>query len=226
VFYYGKQLTAAKDARDSVSIHHLALEASARFPKNTNFLLILGREALDHGLATEALGFVERALAIEPTNSVALQLAITAYAKTGAADSAFATARRALAANVPSDAVGASLLAVVSPALSAAQTSQARADWETALRLAQAVDTVASTPRSAFYVGVSAFQIAIAPPQRAKGNSQRAKGPIGCVSGIIRRFPGGSDIQKARPGSTSSFGFAGSVVLDTTTEGVSLISTS
>jgi len=99
-------------------------------------------------------------LAIEPTNSVALQLEITAYAKTGATDSAFATARRALAANVPSDAVGASLLMVASPALAAAQTSQARADWETALRLSQAVDTVAATPRSAFYVGVSAFQIA------------------------------------------------------------------
>jgi hypothetical protein len=33
-------------------------------------------------------------------------------------------------------------------------------------------------------------------------------------------------LQKARPGSTKSFGFAGSVVLDTTTDGVSLISTS
>ena len=123
------------------------------FPEESSFLLILAREALDRGVPAEALGFVERALAIEPTNSVALQLAITAYARTGAVDSAFATARRALAANVPSDAVGASLLTIVSPALSAAQTSQARADWETALRLAQAVDTVASSPRSAFYVG-------------------------------------------------------------------------
>ncbi len=160
VSYYETQLTAAKDARDSVSTHRLALDASVRFPKNTSFLLILARESLDHGSPSEALGFVQRALAIEPTNSVALQLAITAYARAGAVDSAFATARRALASNVPVDAVGASLLPVVSPALAAAQTSNARADWEAALRLAQAVDTLAPSQRSAFYVGVSAFNIA------------------------------------------------------------------
>ena len=37
---------------------------------------------------------------------------------------------------------------------------------------------------------------------------------------------GSPQCQNARPGSTSTFGFAGSVVLDTTTDGVSLISTS
>jgi hypothetical protein len=37
---------------------------------------------------------------------------------------------------------------------------------------------------------------------------------------------GARAIQKARPGSTSTFGFTGSVALDTTTVGVSLISTS
>ena len=120
VTYYERQLTAAKDVRDSVAIHRVALEASARFPKNTSFLLILGREALDHGSATEALGFVERALAIEPTNSVALQLAIRRTRKPGGRQRV-RTARRALASNVPSDAVGASLLAVVSPALTAAR---------------------------------------------------------------------------------------------------------
>jgi tetratricopeptide (TPR) repeat protein len=155
-----RQLAAAKAAHDSVSLHRIALEASARFPRNVDFLLVLARDAVDQGAPREALGLVERVLAIEPANSVAWQLAINAHARAYSVDSAVATARRALAAGVPANAVGASLLAIVAPVLSAAQASPTPANWEAVLRAAQAVDTVASSPRSAFYVGVSAFQIA------------------------------------------------------------------
>ena len=52
------------------------------------------------------------------------------------------------------------MLAIVSPALEKARTSQARADWEAVLTTAQAVDSVASTPRSNYYIGVAAYQVA------------------------------------------------------------------
>jgi tetratricopeptide (TPR) repeat protein len=158
--FYGRQLTMARDARDSVSAHRLAVDASARFPKNVSFLLTLARDAVNQGSSREALALVERALSIEPANGVAWQLAISAHARAGAADSAVATARRALAAGVPVDAVGTYLVAVVSPAFSAAQASGTRADWDAALRVAQVVDSVAPSPRSGFYLGVSAFQVA------------------------------------------------------------------
>jgi tetratricopeptide (TPR) repeat protein len=160
VDYHERQLAAAKAAHDSVSAHRIALEASARFPRNVNFLLVLARDAVDRGAPREALGLAERVLSIEPANSVAWQLTITAHARAGDIDSAVATARRARVAGVPADAVGASLLAVVTPVLSAAQQSPTRANWEAVLRTAQAVDSVASSPRSTFYVGVAAFQIA------------------------------------------------------------------
>ena len=158
--FYGRQLAAAKLAHDSVSAHRLAVQGSTRFPKNVDFLLLLARDAVDHSLQREALGFVNRALAIEPANSIAWQLAISAYARAGSVDSAVATARRALTAGVPTDAVGGSLVVVVTPALSAARTSQKRADWEAVLGVAQAVDSVTSSPQSNYYVGAAAFQIA------------------------------------------------------------------
>jgi len=51
------------------------------------------------------------------------------------------------------------MLAIVAPALRQAQASKSRADWEAALMAAQAVDAVAPTAQSSFYLGVSAFQI-------------------------------------------------------------------
>jgi hypothetical protein len=153
-------LAMARVAVDTLSAHRLAVDASARFPKNVDFLLLLARDAVNRAAPGDALALVDRALAIDPANRVAWQLAIGAHAKAGAADSSIATARRALAAGVPRDTIGASLIAVVGPALSTAQKSQARADWEAVLRVAQAVDSVASSPRSNYYIGVAAYYIA------------------------------------------------------------------
>jgi tetratricopeptide (TPR) repeat protein len=171
--YYQLQLTMAKAARDSVSLHRLALDGSARFPKSVDFLLILARDAVDQGASLDALALLARVLAIEPANGVAWQLAISAHARAGATDSAVATARRALAAGVAADAVGASLVSVVTPAFAAAQASGTRANWDAVLRVAQAVDTVAPSPRSGFYVGISAFQIAADEIQSLAEFSQR-----------------------------------------------------
>jgi len=49
---------------------------------------------------------------------------------------------------------------MVSPVLDSAQKEPSRARWEAVLSVAQVVDSVAPTQRSAFYLGVSAFQVA------------------------------------------------------------------
>jgi tetratricopeptide (TPR) repeat protein len=157
--FYERQLAAAVAAHDSVSSHRIALEAAGRFPKNVDFLLVLARDAMDRGAPRDALGFADRVLAIEAGNTAAWQLAIAAHAGANGADSAVVVARRALAAGVARDAVAGSLLAVVAPPLARARDSHARSDWEAVLSAAQAVDSVAPSARSAFYVGFAAFQI-------------------------------------------------------------------
>jgi hypothetical protein len=44
--------------------------------------------------------------------------------------------------------------------LKGAQTSKARADWQTALKASQAVDAISSSAQTSFYVGVSSFTVA------------------------------------------------------------------
>ncbi len=158
--FYERQIVAATNTHDSVSSHRIALEASARFPKNVDFLLILARDAIDAGTPREALADVDRVLAIEPTNRVAWQLAVAAHAKADGLDSAIVAARQALAAGVTTDAVSDQLIGVVAPALDTAQRTQSRAAWEKVLHDAQAVDSVAPSLRGAFYIGAAAYQIA------------------------------------------------------------------
>lgn len=160
VDFYNRQIRAATAAHDTVAFSRLAADAATRFPLNMDFLLIAAREGIDRGDARAALSFAERMLAVEPASEAAWQLAIAAYIRMNAPDSAFAAARRALAAGVSKDAVGSSLLATVSPALDSAQKEPTRARWEAVLTAAQRVDSIAPTQRGAFYLGVSAFQVA------------------------------------------------------------------
>jgi tetratricopeptide (TPR) repeat protein len=158
--YYERQLVAVKAGNDSASAHQLAAEASARFPKNADFLLLLAHDAADRGAAREAVAVTDRVLAIKPTDSTAWQLAIAAQVTVDSPDSAIATGRRALAAGVARDFVGQSLLAVVVPALKKAKDSHAQEDWQAVLHAAQAVDSVVSSAGSNYYIGLAAYQVA------------------------------------------------------------------
>ncbi len=170
--FYQRQLAAADSMHDGAASHHIALDASARFPKNVDFLLVLARQAVDVGNPRDALGLVDRVLAIEPANQPAWQLAIAAHAKSDSLDGTVAVARRALAAGVSKDAVGGPLLAVVAPAIDTAQATQSPAAWEKVLRYSQVVDSVASSPRANFYIAASAYQIAT---NEAQALAERAK---------------------------------------------------
>jgi tetratricopeptide (TPR) repeat protein len=158
--YYDRQIRAASAAHDSVALRRIATDAAARFPRNTNALQILARDAIERTDFRGALSFAERMLAVEPANEAAWQLTIAAHIRMNATDSAFAAGRRALAAGLSKDVVGSALLAIVAPSLRDAQTNPSRAKWEAVLGLAQVIDSVAPTQRSAFYLGVSAFQVA------------------------------------------------------------------
>ena len=211
VDYYERQLAAAKGANDTISTRRIALEAAARFPRNTNFLLVLARDAVDRGAPREALPLVDRVLSTEPANAVAWQYAITARARADGTDSAVATARRALAAGVPRDAVGGSLLAVIPPLFETARNSNKRADWLAVFRAAEAVDSVAPSAGSAFYVGVSGFQIATDDIQSLADFSKRrsptraerqtacalAKGLADVITAVNIAMPKGGSIDPA-----------------------------
>jgi tetratricopeptide (TPR) repeat protein len=101
-----------------------------------------------------------RASEIDPKNVPAWQFQVSIQSQMNQPDSALATAQKAIAAGVPKDTLSGTLLAIAAPALKKAQESKSRDDFEAALKAFQTVDQIASSPQSAFYMGVAAYSIA------------------------------------------------------------------
>ncbi len=185
VEYYQRQLGAAQADSNAAAVQRLAATAAARFPKELSFQLLAARSAFNAGQPAEALAAARRAQALDPRSTAAWQIAVAVQNQLNQPDSAIATARQAIAAGVPKDTIGASLLAIAGPALTKAQATKARADWETALEASETVDAVAPSAQSAFYVGASAFQIAtdiLQDVQRlAKGSPKKADQQRACA---------------------------------------------
>jgi hypothetical protein len=76
-------------------------------------------------------------------------------------DSATATAQKAITSGQSKDTIGSVLLANAAPAIERARKSNARADWEAALKAAQTVDAIAPSPQGKFYTGVAAYSVGI-----------------------------------------------------------------
>src|SRR5262249_24952064 len=88
-------------------------------------------------------------------------------------DTAMAIAQKAISGGASKDSLGQVLLQNAVPAISKAQNTKERADWEAALRASQAVDAVAPSTQSKFFIGLSAFSISA----DALTNVQKAAGP-------------------------------------------------
>jgi tetratricopeptide (TPR) repeat protein len=213
VEFYQRQLGAAQADSNAAAVQLLAATGAARFPRELSFQLLAARSAFNAGRLAEALADARRAQVIDPKSAASWQIAVAVQNQLHQPDSAIATARQAIAAGVPKDTIGASLLAIAGPALTQAQTTKARTDWEAALEVSETVDAVAPSTQSAFYVGVSAFQVAtdvLQDVQRlAKGSPKKADQQLACAGAkqaedLLARtsmaMPKGGAVDKATAG--------------------------
>lgn len=161
VDFFKSQIGAAQSDSNATKVQEYAAAGSQRFPKEESFSLLLAQTYYRAGKLPEALDAARRAAAANPKSLDALRFVIASLTDLHQPDSAMMAGQQAIAGGMAKDSVGDLLLArVVGPALKAAQTGKARADWESALKVAKAVDAIASTAQSNFYIGVSSFQIA------------------------------------------------------------------
>ncbi len=160
VEYYQRQIGAAQSDSNTAAVAQFANKAAQKFPKETSFSLLMAQTYLKAGQLQQALEAARRAAEADPKSPTPWIFQIVVENQMNQGDSALATAQKAIAAGIPKDSIGASLMALVGPALQKAQQSKTRADWEAALKAAQAVDNIAPSPQSKYFVGVSSFQVA------------------------------------------------------------------
>ncbi|MGH7618044.1 MAG: tetratricopeptide repeat protein [Gemmatimonadaceae bacterium] len=159
--YFQSQIGAAQSDSDAAKAEEYATAGAQHFPKEASFSLLLAQTYYRAGQLPQSLDAARRVTAADPKSLSAWKFVLVVLTDMKQPDSAMAAGRLAIAAGVPKDSVGDVLLArVVGPTLRAAQTGHARTDWEAALKVSQAVDSIASSAQSNFYIGVSSFQVA------------------------------------------------------------------
>ncbi|MDB4875903.1 MAG: hypothetical protein JWM41_2349 [Gemmatimonadetes bacterium] len=158
--YYNRQIGAAQSDSNTAAVQQLAVRAGQKFPTDASFPLLLAQNYRKAGQLQQALASARRATEIDPKNSNAWLFAIVTASDLKMADSASAWAQKAIAAGVDKTTLGSALLGPASDAVKKAQASKTREDWLAALQAAEAVDAIAPTPNSKFFIGVASFSAA------------------------------------------------------------------
>jgi tetratricopeptide (TPR) repeat protein len=159
--YFQRQIGAAQKDGDAAVVLQLAVAGSEKFPRDADLQLVLAQGYRKSGQLQPALRAARRAAQIDPKSTRTTTLVMYIQNDLSQPDSAMATAHKAIASGQSKDTIGQVLLANVVPAIKNAQETRARADWESALNVAQTVDGIAPSPQSKFYTGFAAYYVGI-----------------------------------------------------------------
>ena len=130
-----------------------------KFPSNATLWSTYGQMLRSAGQLQQALTAIDRALAINPSVEHGWFRRAQVQAELGQVDSAFASAKRAVAAGEDKNLVGQLMLVEANKKFRAARQSQQRADYQEAVRLLTQADSIAPNPTISFLLGASAFSV-------------------------------------------------------------------
>lgn len=139
----------------------VAALAAQKFPTNAGFLMQQGQLLRSLGQLPQSVAVMQRAYALDPNIENGVLFIIVGLGEQGMVDSALAFANQAIARGADKAAIGNALLGTVGPAVQKAQASKDRRDWQAAMAMAKAVDEIAPSPNSKYFLGVSAFQVGL-----------------------------------------------------------------
>lgn len=155
--FYTRQIAAASaDSQPQVAAQ-IAARAVQKFPKDANLGLVYAQALHKAGQTQQALDAAKRAVAVDPKVPNGWLYIIVTEAELNQTDSALATARQAIAAGADKDQIGQALVSPMGTLIKNAQATPSRAAWENAYRFSAAVDSIAPSPNSKYFIGISAF---------------------------------------------------------------------
>ena len=143
----------------------------AKFPNNAGLWSTYGQMLRSAGQLQQSLTAIDRALSINPNVEHGWFGRAQVLVDLGQTDSAFASAKRAVAAGEDKNLVGQLMLVEANKKFRAARQSQQRADYQEAVRLLTMADSVAPNPTISFLLGASAFSVG----DQAARENQKAK---------------------------------------------------
>ena len=144
-----------KEETDSVIPRGLAL-----FPDNAALLALNARELRARGQLAEALDASKRAVELDSTITQGRLLIAQAEMELGRPDSALITLSHAVAAGEDQNAIAQFALSKGNSLLRAANGTEARADFQLAMRFLALADSLKPTPQTKFVLGAAALKVA------------------------------------------------------------------
>jgi tetratricopeptide (TPR) repeat protein len=160
VDFYNRMIGAAQSDSNPAKVQELTAKASQKFPKEVSFPLLLAQSYIKGGQTQMAEQYARKATVIDPKNANAWLFAVVSATQLNQADSAMAFAKQAIANGADKDAIGQAMLQNVNAAFQKAQASKTRDDYLAALSVAQAVDSIAPSAQTKFFIGVESYSIA------------------------------------------------------------------
>lgn len=157
---------AAADSQPQLASQYAA-RAVQKFPQNADLYMLYAQTLRKSGQLQQSLDAAKRAVEINPKVDQGALLVLATYNELKQPDSAFAWARRAVAAGVDKDQIGTGLLPFVGVALKSAQdttgkdAAAVRQGWMSAYQLAATVDSIAPSPQFKLYEGMSSFYVGL-----------------------------------------------------------------
>ena len=162
-------------AYDSDSQPQKAAETLARgvakFPNNAALWSTYAQMLRNSGQLQQSLTAIDRAISIDPKVEHGWFRRAQTLVELGQTDSAFASAKRAVAAGEDKALVGQLMLVEANKKFRAARASQQRADYQEAVRLLSQADSIAPNETISFLLGASAFSVG----DQAARENQKAK---------------------------------------------------
>ena len=137
----------------------IAARGAQKFASNADVQMLYAQTLRKSGQLQQALAPAKRAVELNPKISNGALFVIVTYNELNQPDSALAYARAAIASGADKAAIGQALLAPVGAAAKAAQEAKTREAWLKTFQLASLVDSIAPTPQTAYFIGVSSFQV-------------------------------------------------------------------
>jgi tetratricopeptide (TPR) repeat protein len=159
--YFTRMILAYSSDSQPQKAAEMAARAVQLYPNNANTRAVYAQMLRRSGQLQQAVAEMQRAVEADPAVEAGLQFVLVTYSELNQPDSAFAFARRMISRGADAELVGNALLASAGAALQAAQEAKTRDAWMRAYNMSRAVDEIAPTMNSKFYVGLTSFQVGL-----------------------------------------------------------------
>jgi tetratricopeptide (TPR) repeat protein len=160
----------ASDSQPQKAAETMA-RAVAKFPNSAVLWSTYSQMLRSSGQLQQSVTAIERAMSIDANVEHGHFRRAQVLVELGQVDSAFAAAKRAVAAGEDKNLVGQLLLIEANKKFRAARQTQARADYQEAVRMLSQADSIAPSPTISFLLGASAFSVG----DQAARENQKAK---------------------------------------------------